>query len=273
MSITRTKFAGTVVALGLIVPATALAATIQGGPRGEHLRGTNNADLIDGNGGNDTILGRGGNDRLIGGFGNDRVFGGLGNDTITGVQGNDYLNGGPGDDTVIGDANNTGDRTSFDRVYGGSGNDTSNGENGNDRMAGGTGDDVQDGGAGNDTIYANLGNDTSYGGEGDDTLWALARGDVKTDPTHPNGEVDTAGDTLDGGPGNDTFRTRDGEADKITCGDGDDTALLDTVDVIADATAANPNGSCETVVRKAPKVKDSASEDAQQAPADAAKQS
>jgi Ca2+-binding RTX toxin-like protein len=137
-------------------------------------------------------------------------------------------------------------------------------------MAGGTGDDVQDGGPGNDTIYANLGNDTSTGGEGNDHLWALARGDVHPGP---NGEVDTAGDALDGGPGNDTFRTRDGEVDKITCGDGNDLALLDTVDTITDATPANPNGSCEKVIRKAPKPKESRSEDAQQAPADANRQS
>ena len=84
-------------------------------------------------------------------------------------------------------------------------------------MAGGTGDDVQDGGAGNDMIFANLGADTSSGGDGNDALWALARGDVQPGP---NGAVDTVGDTLDGGAGNDTFRTRDGEVDRITCGAG-----------------------------------------------------
>jgi hypothetical protein len=68
----------------------------------------------------------------------------------------------------------------------------------------------------------------------------------------PNGEVDTVGDALDGGPGNDRFFTRDGEVDRITCGDGLDVAQLDTVDVITDATTANPNGSCEKVVRRAP---------------------
>ena len=81
---------------------------------------------------------------------------------------------------------------------------------------------------------------------------------------HPGN--DQVGDTLDGGAGNDRFRTRDGEVDRITCGPGNDRALLDQVDVITDATAANPNGSCEQVVRKAPKSHDSASEDAQQAP-------
>ena len=96
------------------IPAgTALAATIEGGPGNEHLRGTRVADHIDGNGGNDRIFGLAGDDQLIGGAGNDRVFGGRGNDTIHGVQGNDWLNGGAGDDTVVGDTNGTGDLTSL----------------------------------------------------------------------------------------------------------------------------------------------------------------
>ena len=81
---TRTQLAGTIVALGLIVPASALAATIQGGPRSEHLRGTNNADLIDGNAGNDRILGGAGNDRLYAGSGNDFASGGGGADWVSG---------------------------------------------------------------------------------------------------------------------------------------------------------------------------------------------
>ena len=77
-------------------------------------------------------------------------------------------------------------------------------------MNGGTGDDVQYGGDGNDTIFANIGQDTTYGGDGNDTLWALARSDV-----HPGANgVDPIGDTLDGGAGDDTFRTRDGEVDQ-----------------------------------------------------------
>ena len=130
-------------------------------------------------------------------------------------------------------------------------------------MSGGPGDDVQHGGAGNDRIFANLGQDTTYGEDGNDDLWALARGDVAPGPG-----VDQVGDTLDGGPGNDRFHTRDGEVDRITCGDGVDIALLDQVDVITDATAANPKGSCERVVRRAPRAKDSAPEDAQQSPND-----
>ena len=78
--------------------------------------------------------------------------------------------------------------------------------------------------------------------------------------------VDQVGDTLDGGNGDDTFRTRDGEVDRITCGPGNDRALLDHVDVIVDATAATPNGSCERVQRKAPRRGESRGEDAQESP-------
>jgi Ca2+-binding RTX toxin-like protein len=187
-----------VAALALL-PASALAAVIAGGPGNERLRGTNAPDVIDGNAGNDRILG---------------------------LRGDDKLMGGPGDDRIVA----------------------------------GPGDDVSYGGPGNDVIFANLGQDTSYGGEGNDRLWALARGDVHPGP---NGEVDQVGDTLDGGPGNDVFRTRDGEVDRITCGPGVDRAFLDQVDVIPDATAENPNGSCERVVRKAPRTRDGATEDAQ----------
>ena len=73
-------------------------------------------------------------------------------------------------------------------------------------------------------------------------LWALARGDV-TAPSDPNG------DELTGGNGDDTFRVRDGEADKVNCGAGTDTVQADQYDVIVDATASNANGSCERVVR------------------------
>ncbi|WP_051223179.1 calcium-binding protein [Conexibacter woesei] len=286
MKLRKSIITGTA-ALALIPASSAVAATINGGPGNERLKGTNVTDVINGNAGNDRIWGKAGDDQLNGGEGNDRVFGGDGNDTIAGVQGNDWLWGGKGNDTITGDANGTGDLTSFDHIFGNSGDDTlkggdsrdrisggpgndkNYGENGNDIMSGGTGDDIQDGGPGNDRIYANLGVDTSYGGDGNDDLWALARGDVQAAP----GQVDQTGDTLDGGNGNDTFHTRDGEVDRITCGPGNDTALLDNVDVITDATADNPNGSCEKVVRKDPKPSDSKSEDAQQSPADANKQS
>ncbi len=207
MHISRNTATGAIVALALL-PATALAATIDGGPGNERLRGTQGPDQISGNAGHDRIFGFGAADQLSGGDGRDRLFGGRGDDTITG-------------------------------------------DAGRDRLSGGAGDDTQDGGPGRDVIFANVGVDTSNGGDGNDILWALARKDVAAGPG-----VDQVGDTLNGGAGNDRFRTRDGEVDRITCGAGDDRAFLDQFDVVTDATAENPNGSCETVERKAPSQKD-----------------
>jgi hypothetical protein len=89
-----------------------------------------------------------------------------------------------------------------------------------------------------------------WGGDGDDALWAMARKDVTPGP---NGEVDTTGDTIHAEGGDDRIRVRDGEVDTIECGDGHDIALLDAYDVIADASDDAPMGSCEKVVRKAPR--------------------
>jgi Ca2+-binding RTX toxin-like protein len=126
-------------------------------------------------------------------------------------------------------------------------------------MSGGFGDDTQSGGPGDDTIFANRGRDTTSGGPGNDHLWALARADV-------DGPNDTLGDTLRGDDGDDVIRTRDGEQDVVNCGAGNDRAILDFKDVIEDATAENPNGSCELVERKPPRRKDSRSEDRKQDP-------
>ena len=116
-------------------------------------------------------------------------------------------------------------------------------------MVGGWGDDVTNGGDGDDLMFANRGVDVHNGGEGNDRLWALARRD--------DFAVDGTGDTLNGGPGNDLFRTRDGQPDKIDCGPGIDTVRADFKDIIVDAAPASPNGSCEQVkTTSAPRFKD-----------------
>src|SRR4051794_41572869 len=75
MKVHRKSTVAAVTALALL-PASALAATIAGGPGGERLRGTNGPDVIDGNGGNDPILGLRGDDRLLRGPGHDPINGG-----------------------------------------------------------------------------------------------------------------------------------------------------------------------------------------------------
>jgi hypothetical protein len=66
---------------------------------------------------------------------------------------------------------------------------------------------------------------------------------------------DGAGDVVHGEAGNDVLHLRDGAPDRVDCGDGDDLALLDPADVIADATPENANGSCERVERREPSLK------------------
>ena len=140
----------------------------------------------------------------------------------------------------------SGAATARDRLFGGAGNDRlwgqfgadmSWGEDGDDLMGGGPGNDRQCGGNGNDTIYAARGQRRDAGARTATTRcgrWPAATCTART-TLH--------GDTLHGGPGNDTFRTRDGEADVIDCGPGIDTALIDFKDVLT-----NP-AECEVVNR------------------------
>src|SRR4051812_50022459 len=86
MQLTKSTL-GAVAALAL-VPSVAFAATINGGPGNERLRGTKAPDVINGNAGNDRIFGLAGADVLNGGPGNDRLFGGRGKDQNPGGQGN-----------------------------------------------------------------------------------------------------------------------------------------------------------------------------------------
>jgi Ca2+-binding RTX toxin-like protein len=72
------------------------------------------------------------------------------------------------------------------------------------------------GGHGNDTIIGNNGSNVLSGGDGNDTI--DARGGL---------------DFVDGGPGNDRVLARDGFQDRIDCGDGIDTAIVDAFDSVS----------------------------------------
>ena len=67
-------------AVGL--PAAALASTITGTNRADHLRGTARADSLFGRGGDDLLQGLGGSDLLDGGAGRDTLSGGAGDDRL-----------------------------------------------------------------------------------------------------------------------------------------------------------------------------------------------
>ena len=80
MHITRSRTTTALVGLALLAPATAFAATIDGGPGNERLRGTNAADTINGNDGNDRIFARQGPDEISRWQRPRPLFGGPGND-------------------------------------------------------------------------------------------------------------------------------------------------------------------------------------------------
>lgn len=123
-----------------------------------------------------------------------RVVGGAGNDTLIGGQGNDTLIGGAGNDVLKGKG----------------GDDVLKGNGGDDRLLGNAGNDVLIGGIGNDTLLGGPGSNNLAGGAGDDTLYA-----------------GTGPDTLLGGGGDDWIYARNGVADSIEPGTGNDRAQID----------------------------------------------
>ena len=247
--------------------------------RGETINGDAGDDKLEGGPGNDVIDGGAGNDTTVDGQGGaDVLRGGDGNDTLRGDKHNDpaspdVIDGGPGYDQVDADwmveagqhqppiavsedgqANDgrpgEGDNvTNLEKIYlnapatlSGDGEDDEytvfnteatpsnlSGGGGNDKLSAFDYDDTVDGGVGNDTLTGGYGNDTITGGPGKDTIYA----DVSSTTCNyiqcrlPQG--------------NDTIHARDGEADQIDCGVGNDTAYVDAVD-----TAST---SCETVVK------------------------
>ena len=162
------------------------------------------------------------------------------------------VNGGAGNDTY-----NLSASPNQDIVDAGADNDTINFPRGPDDVQGGSGvdtvefsvsgatvsvtlDDAMNDGASNDfdsNIHSDVENLT--GGAEDDTFTGSAAANVLTG----GGGSDTLGggggqDTLDAGEGNDTVEARDGAADSVNCGVGNDAATVDPLDTVS---------GCETV--------------------------
>ena len=242
---------------------------------GRVLTGGPGNDTVLGYGGNDSIDGGDGNDTVDGGVGDDQVRGGAGDDEMWGDHykepGADLLDGGPGTDyteewgipsdltnqpraavSLDGVANDgrpgegdnvvgierirpsvVGDYVGADGADdikiinpGNEGPSSLTGLGGDDILVAYDFDDVVDGGAGNDTVEGGRGNDTVTGGPGRDTIYG--------DATSSHCSWYSCKIPF----GNDIIQARDGEADNIDCGIGTDTAVVDTVDVVA---------NCETV--------------------------
>lgn len=208
-------------------------------------------DLVTGNALPNTIRAAAGDDTVRAGAGNDVVVGDTGNDSVDGETGNDTVDGGPGKDLVLG---GDGD----DSLIAG---DILNGvaDGGADILSGGPGIDEASVTASGSAPTAgvavsisldDMGND-GVAGEGDNY-----RSDIEN--VVGNGAANytligsaainvltTAGgsDSITGGPGNDiltskdgndTIQSRDGYADRVACGAGADTAIVDTLDQVSD---------------------------------------
>jgi Bacterial Ig domain/RTX calcium-binding nonapeptide repeat (4 copies) len=175
---------------------------------------------LNGDVGNDTLTGGGANDSLDGGDGNDVLNGGDGDDLLGGDAGADVLDGGDGIDTA-----NYASRTTPSYSIDGVANDGSAGEGDNIEpdvevvraLAAATDTVAMTGSSGPNRLVVTQGKATIVGGAGSDEL--------------------------EGGPQDDTIDARDGTQDVVICGGGNDTALVDTVDVVSP--------TCENVQRTA----------------------
>jgi Ca2+-binding RTX toxin-like protein len=168
--------------------------------------------------GDDTLRGPTNSTNSSGGPGTDRLESATAassTSTLSGGIGPDVFVGGPGTDVVT-----YAERTAAVTVtIDGTANDGELNE----------GDNVQAGiedvttGTGNDAITGNEGSNVLNAGDGNDTL-----------------EGGAGSDLLFGGAGDDTLRARDGHADRVDCGPGADTAIVDALDTLV---------GCETVDR------------------------
>jgi Ca2+-binding RTX toxin-like protein len=255
------------------------------GPGNDTFTGESAADIVHGGDGDDVLRGAGGNDQIFGDSGNDAVAGQSGNDIVDGGAGDDQLEGagdgmpadaGTGSDDIRGGAGS--DRLSYldhksavnvsldDKPGDGSSGENDNARSDIETLVGSTFDDVLVGNDGPQSLFGNAGldradglggNDIVNGGTDDDELYGGA-GDDRI-------EGSAGGDYLEGGSGEDLFegdnvcetepctgdsdfiQARDGQADTVNCGVGADTAIVDSLDVVAQDT----QHGCERIDRSA----------------------
>jgi hypothetical protein len=115
-------------------------------------------------------------------------------------------------------------------LFGNAGIDRADGLGGDDLVNGGTGDDELYGGAGDDRVEGSAGGDYLEGGAGED----IFEGDNVCEAEPCTGDSDF-------------IQARDGQADTVNCGVGADTAVVDSLDVVAQDT----QHGCERIDRSA----------------------
>ena len=239
----------------------------QGGSGDDLMTGSADTDVLQGGPGADTLQGLGALDGLYAGPGNDTIDCGDGNDFCLGEAGDDRVDGGEGDDTELSGGPGT------DVVTGGPGNDTSRSDPGSDDISGGAGFDrhfaqVTDYGTGvprdvsltlddvandgqpfeRDNVRSDVEDLSAPIGTGGTTPGSVTvRGDADFNLIGTNVAADdvdpgAGGDQVSTFGGDDVVRARDGFGDRIDCGIGTDTAIVDELDELT---------RCETVDRAA----------------------
>jgi hypothetical protein len=169
-----------------------------------------------------TLAGTPGSDTLVGGPAADVLSGLGGDDRLSGGKGDDVLDGGPGNDDLAGgrgtDAASYGGAAAVRVTIDDLADDGAAGEHDNVQV------DVEDvyGSDQGDVLTASAGPNTLDGGAGPDTLTGAA-----------------GADDLFGGPGDDRLFARDGVADRVDCGDGFDTSIVDERDHVTGCEAVD----------------------------------
>jgi hypothetical protein len=200
------------------------------------LTGGDGVDTLVGGGGADVLSGSAGDDYVDGGPGADVLSGGTGDDNLSTDSGADVVSGGSGLDSVyvasVVLAPDGSSALPVSVTLDATANDGASGQGAN------IGDDVEDVAAA--SVYlppappAQFGAVTVTGNAGANTL--------SGDPQGAGADTITGGagnDRLFGYGGDDMLNARDGFADVVSCGDGNDTAIADTLDLVSD--------SCENV--------------------------
>jgi hypothetical protein len=255
------------------------------GPGDDTFTGQSAADIVHGGDGNDNLRGAGGNDQLFGDGGNDLVAGQTGNDIVDGGAGDDRLeddgdgmpadagagaddiHGGPGSDRLsyldhtagvdVSLDDKPGDGTSgendnvhgdIETLVGSTFDDTVTGNDGAQSLFGNAGIDRADGLGGDDVVNGGTDDDELYGGAGDDRVEGSAGGDyLEGGAGEDMFEGDNVCETEPCTGDSDFIQARDGQADTVNCGVGADTAIVDSLDVVAQDT----QHGCERIDRSA----------------------